>query len=708
MGRDISYLENLNSSQKEAVLHESGPLLIIAGAGSGKTRALTHRIAHLVVGLGVKPSEILAVTFTNKAAREMKERLDNLGVRSSQMMIGTFHSCCARILRREITKLGYTTNFNIYDEADSKRLIARCIDELELSRKQFPPGALRASISRAKSEMIDTDTYAKSDLDFFREVVLKVYRMYQEKLRSNDALDFDDLLYVTVNLFELYPDVLESYQMRFRHVFVDEYQDTNLVQYRLTKLLAEKHRNICVVGDDDQGIYSWRGADIRNILEFEKDYPNARIVKLEQNYRSTPEILSAAGAVIEHNASRKEKTLWTKNSPGDKVRHILVDDEHGEASFLSDFVRGYVEEKRGNYGDIAVFYRVHAQSRIIEEEFIRNGIPYRIFGGTRFYERQEIRDILSYLRVIANPRDELSLRRILNVPPRGIGKTTLHRLERYSMENGLSLYDSLGMADDISALSPRAKANIKGLHELMENLREYSEEREAANLIEEVLERTGYMELLRNGGTIEAESCIENLNELLNVARDFAVNFGAVSLGDFLERVSLIDDTQDLDEKAGYVSLLTLHNAKGLEFPAVAIIGVEEGLIPHARSMDYSEEIEEERRLLYVGMTRAKELLLLLSAAFRSVRGRLEANQNSRFLEEIPEGFVEIEDKAEIPFDLGTIELEEGDKIIHKKWGEGTVVSLENLPDDIEITAQFQTVGLKRLLLSYAPITKVT
>lgn len=701
-------LEGLNGPQREAVVHDGGPLLIIAGAGSGKTRVLTHRIAYLIITGKARPHEILAITFTNKAASEMRERVERLlGISAREMMIGTFHSCCAKILRREIGRLGFTSNFTIYDEADSLRLIGACIDELGFSKKQYPPGAIKAIISRAKNEMIDHEEFSKAE-DLFHEVASSVYKRYQERLRENDALDFDDLLLVTVNVFELYPDVLEKYRKRFRHVLVDEYQDTNMVQYRLVKLLVEKSGNLCVVGDDDQGIYSWRGADIRNILEFEKDYPDARVVKLEQNYRSTPEILRAASAVVVNNSSRKKKNLWTERKAGEKVKFYLASDEHAEANLVVEKIKEIVGGGKRNYNDIAVFYRVHAQSRVIEEELVRKGIPYRIFGGVRFYERQEIKDTLAYLRLLVNPRDELSLKRIINVPPRGIGKTTVKRLEEFARENGILLYDALKDASEIPQLSNSSVKRLSDFYSLIEGLKEFSSTHETSEVIKEVWKRTGYIEELQTEGTLGAQNKIENLEELLNVVSDFRENFGAISLLEFLERVSLVDDTQDLDTSAGYVSLMTLHNAKGLEFPCVFIVGMEEGLLPHIRSMDSMEELEEERRLCYVGMTRAKDLLYLSASAYRNIRGVLDSNPISRFVLEIPDEMIEVCEYEGFEESAEVIDVEVGERIIHAKWGEGLVVLKEEFSGDTEITVDFESVGRKRLLLKYAPIEKVS
>ncbi len=688
-----------------------GPLLIIAGAGSGKTRVLTYRIAYLIHRHRVSPWDILALTFTNKAAGEMKERVQRLvGIPSRDMMIGTFHSSCARILRREITPLGYSSNFSIFDEADSVRLIARCLDELGLDRKAYNPRALKAVISAAKNEMVDEESFEAGVGNFFEEVAAQVYRRYQEKLRSNDALDFDDLLLVMVNLFELYPTALERYRDRYKQILVDEYQDTNIVQYRLVKMLAEEHRNLCVVGDDDQGIYSWRGADIRNILEFEKDYPDARVIKLEQNYRSTGLILSAAGAVVANNRSRKEKTLWTSNPSGEPARYHMAEDEHGEARFVCAEIERLASEGR-RYDEAAVFYRTHAQSRVLEESLIRLGIPYKVFGGTRFYERQEIKDIVAYLRIIANPRDEVSLRRVINVPPRGIGKTSLACLEAHASSRGMSLLDALRDAGEVHGLGPRAVKSVGAFVELMDGLTDFAAEHEVDDLLKEVWDRSGYMADLEAQRTIEAETRAENLKELLSVVSDFRAEYGAVTLQDFLERVSLVGDTDNLEAESGYLSLMTLHNAKGLEYPVVFIVGMEEGIFPHIRSMESEDELEEERRLCYVGMTRAEQLLYLTHAATRSLWGGLSANPASRFLREIPEEHIEEvaweDERPRGASETGEgLELKVGDRVVHAKWGEGIVVDYNELENDMEVTVRFPGVGRKRLIMSFAPLSK--
>ncbi|MFH1151449.1 MAG: DNA helicase PcrA [Actinomycetota bacterium] len=702
-------LTDLNPVQREAVEHTGGPLLVVAGAGSGKTRVLTYRIAHLIANHGVSPYGILALTFTNKAAGEMKERVERLvGIRARDMMVGTFHSSCARILRREIEPLGYSSRFSIYDEADSVRLITSCLDDLNVDRKTYHPRALKAVISGAKNEMVDEETFAAEPENFYEEVASQVYRRYQERLRANDALDFDDLLLTLVHLFELYPSVLERYRERYIQVLVDEYQDTNIVQYRLVRMLASEHRNLCVVGDDDQGIYSWRGADIRNILEFERDYPDARVVKLEQNYRSTARIIGAAGAVVANNPGRKQKTLWTANPEGQPVRYRLAAHEHEEAWFFCSEARKLAEAGR-RYDEIAVFYRTHAQSRVLEESLIRLDIPYRIFGGTRFYERQEIKDIVAYLRLVANPADEVSLLRVINVPPRGIGKQTVTCLQQFAARNGLSLREAVRKAPDVPGLSSRAVKKLADFEELIGGLEALGETGDVGVLLEQAWTRTGYMAELESQRTLEAEGRIENLKELSGVVDEFREEYGAATLDDFLERVSLVGDTDELESQGGYLSLMTLHNAKGLEYPVVFIVGMEEGVFPHIRSMEDPSGLEEERRLCYVGMTRARELLYLTNAQVRSLWGGLSANPGSRFLAEIPPDLLEpVEWEGEpAPEECGLLELVCGDEVVHEKWGPGTVLEVVERDDDFEVTVEFPGTGEKRLLLSYAPLRKV-
>lgn len=752
---ETSLLENLNPPQRRAVLYSGGPLLIIAGAGSGKTRVLTHRIAHLVEGLGVSPRNIIAITFTNRAAGEMKERVRVLvGPQVEGMMVGTFHSSCARILRSEISALGYSRQFTIYDEIDSLRLVESCMEQLEIDRREWNPRSIRYAISAAKNDMVDYVSFeedARHRGDPFSMVVAMTYQRYQENIQLNNACDFDDLLLLPVNLFEMYPEVLEKYQDRFRHVLVDEYQDTNMVQYRLVKMLAGKHRNLTVVGDDDQGIYSWRGATIRNILEFEQDFPDCSVIKLEQNYRCSSNILSAAGEVIKRNDSRKPKGLWTGNPTGEPVHCVTAASEHQEAVYVSDESARAVREEGLNYSDIAVFYRTHAQSRVIEERLIRDAIPYRIFGGTRFYERREIKDTLAYLKVMCNPGDSVSLLRIINVPARKIGATTVSRLNRHSRDHGIPLFDVLGDPAQVNDLSAAACARVSAFSKMMESLRQLKEQGEQLPvLLKEVWGRTGYLSLLEAEGTAEAESRIENLEELLNVAEDFRSQYGAVTVEEFLERASLVNDTDELSRSGGYLSLMTLHNAKGLEFPVVFMVGMEEGLFPHIRSMESASEMEEERRLCYVGMTRAMKKLCLLRAEKRHFRGAPISNRPSTFLEDLPPGQIR---KARIgrqeeagveyagilpgtgrpaaarvhparpvgapeqeaapapgngaPAGAGAPpEVRAGESLVHRKWGEGRVLKTWEGNDGMEAEMEFDSVGKKQLILKYAPLSR--
>ncbi|MBU4240126.1 MAG: DNA helicase PcrA [Actinobacteria bacterium] len=712
---DSDYLDSLNPPQREAVEHTGGPLLIIAGAGSGKTRVLTYRIAHLIHRHDVSPGNIMALTFTNKAAQEMKGRVEGLiGTTGSGMMLATFHSACARILRREIAPLGYSSRFTIYDQVDSVRLIKQCMEEMGFDPRRYNPRALKASISMAKNEMVDEESYPESATLPFEKVTATVYKRYQERLKESDALDFDDLLLMMVYLLELFPDVLERYRERYRHILVDEYQDTNVVQYRLVKLLAEEHRQLCVVGDDDQGIYSWRGADIRNILEFETDYPDARVIKLEQNYRSTPQILEAAGVVVSKNTGRKEKKLWTANPSGEKIRCYEAKDEHAEAGFVCGRIERLADGEDERRYDAAVFYRTHAQSRVLEEALIRRGIPYRVFGGTRFYERLEIKDIVAYLRLLANPRDEVSLRRVINVPPRGIGKVTVGHIEEHGRRKRIGFADALQEADEIGELTGKTRESVAGFLDIIEYLTGFSKEHDVSELLQEVWHETGYMADLESQHTMEAESRVENLKELLGVAGEFRKEYGAVDLDDFLERVSLVSDTDDLDTTSGYVSLMTFHNAKGLEFPVVFMVGMEEGIFPHVRSMDSADEMEEERRLCYVGMTRAIRALYVVHARSRSLWGGLGENPISRFIAEVPREFLEQVDRRDDEEEEGEgekagpeeFEIEVGDTVVHAKWGEGTVLELVELEDDCEVTVQFPGAGRKRLLLGFAPLAK--
>ena len=628
-------LESLNPTQLDAVKHTEGPLLILAGAGSGKTRVLTHRIAYLLDQGMAAPEEILAITFTNKAAREMKDRVALLvGPDSRKMWVSTFHAFCARILRAHADKLGYKREFTIYDGADSVRLVKRCIVELGKDPKRFNPRSFANQISAAKNVLTSPDDYLRNTEGYIAENVAEVYDLYQRRLYENNAMDFDDLIMQTVGLLEVFPEVRERYQTRFRYIHVDEYQDTNHAQYRLVNILAAAHRNLCVVGDDDQSVYRWRGADIRNILDFERDYPEAEVVKLEQNYRSTQTILDAANAVVANNASRKAKELWTAGPEGDRIRVFAAVDEYAEARYVVSEVESLVDGG-GSPRDIAVFYRTNAQSRALEDVLVREGVPYQIVGGVRFYERAEIRDAMAYLAVISNPSDSGSLERIINVPKRGLGATSVGRLQEYARRDGISLYEALGEADRAD-LTGAAKKGCRALRNLLEGWRVAAREVPPAELIGAVLDESGYRKELETENTVEAESRLENLEELINAAREYERVEGDPTLEGFLQEQALYSEQDSLVSEGGRVTLMTLHNAKGLEYRHVFVVGMEEGTFPHARSLD-EQNLEEERRLAYVGITRAMETLTLTYAKLRSNWGEREYRMPSRFLSEIPE-----------------------------------------------------------------------
>lgn len=723
----MKFLGNLNPAQKEAVCHPAvggGPLLILAGAGSGKTRVLTYRVAYLIKKKGVSPQNVLAITFTNKAADEMKERLKQLLTSrvSQQVWASTFHSACARILRKEAPRLGFKRSFTVYDEADQKRLITGCLKDLDIDPKRYTPASISNAISIAKDELIDAESFlsrsyetcgASKAQNYLDQVVAEVYKLYQQRLFESNALDFDDLIMTTVNLFQLYPSVLEGYQERFQHVLIDEYQDTNHAQYQLVNLLASKHQNLCVVGDDDQSIYQWRGADLRNILEFERDFPKARVVKLEQNYRSTQTILEAAGHVVAHNKGRKPKELWTKNTQGEAIISYQGGDEHDEAAFVAAEIERLKETEKRQHKDFAVFYRVNAQSRVFEEIFMRYGVPYKIVGGVKFYERAEVKDILAYLKAICNPSDTVSLKRIINKPRRGIGKTTVAHLERFAAVQEVTFFEALKEADKSPRLSPQAKKGVQGLVKLLENLRKLKGKKGPRTvnlhgprtLIEKILEKTGYMEELEAERTAESMAKIENVKELVSVAQEFENRTGSSSVDRFLEGISLITDIDVYDEKENAATLMTLHNAKGLEFPVVFIVGLEEGVFPHVRSMTDLAELEEERRLCYVGMTRAEERLYLTCAWSRNLYGVPVHSTGSRFLREVPEKLIqpvselrEVDEKIQPAFAVG-------DEVSHKMFGRGKVVGVKGR---VQVTVLFDTEGEKTLLLTYAPLVKIS
>ncbi|WP_328905390.1 DNA helicase PcrA [Streptomyces sp. NBC_00234] len=746
-------LDGLNTEQRAAVVHAGSPLLIVAGAGSGKTRVLTHRIAHLLAERGVHPGQILAITFTNKAAGEMKERVEQLvGPRANAMWVMTFHSACVRILRRESKRLGFTSSFSIYDAADSKRLMALVCRDLDLDPKRYPPKSFTAKVSNLKNELIDEETFAGQAADGFEKTLAQAYAMYQARLREANALDFDDIIMTTVHLLQAFPDVAEHYRRRFRHVLVDEYQDTNHAQYTLVRELvgpageADAPAELCVVGDADQSIYAFRGATIRNILQFEEDYPDATTIMLEQNYRSTQTILSAANAVIERNESRRPKNLWTNAGTGARITGYVADTEHDEAQFIADEIDRLTDAGDAKAGDVAVFYRTNAQSRVFEEIFIRVGLPYKVVGGVRFYERKEVRDVLAYLRVLANPEDTVPLRRILNVPKRGIGDRAEAMIDALSMREKISFPQALRRVDEAYGMAARSSNAVKRFNTLMEELRTIVESGAGpAVVLEAVMERTGYLAELQASTDPQDETRIENLQELAAVALEFeqerAEEEGAGTLAEFLEKVALVADSDQIpdedEEGSGVITLMTLHTAKGLEFPVVFLTGMEDGVFPHMRALGQAKELEEERRLAYVGITRARERLYLTRAAMRSAWGQPSYNPPSRFLEEIPDQHLEWKRKGPMAAPAGptsgitsslsssraksgpsgfatrrtsdkpVVTLVVGDRVTHDQFGLGTVTAVEGFGDQAKATVDFGDERPKKLLLRYAPVEKL-
>jgi DNA helicase-2/ATP-dependent DNA helicase PcrA len=716
--RPETYLADLNPAQREAVLTTEGPLLVIAGAGSGKTRVLTHRVAHLLAAHGVKPNEILAITFTNKAAAEMKERVErNLGPIARAIWIMTFHSACGRMLRSEAERLGYRSNFTIYDQADQVRLVKASLEELERDPKRFVPRGIHSQISNAKNQLIGPDEYASRVASFYDQTVADVYSLYQRRLFASNAVDFDDMLMLTVDVLQRFPEARAKWSKAFRYVMVDEYQDTNHAQYVLLQLLTDVSKNIMAVGDPDQSVYGFRGADIRNILDFEKDFPSTKVIPLEQNYRSTNTILQAANTVISHNRERKEKNLWSDLGEGEPVRVVETEDEHSEARFVAVEIAARIEEGY-SAREIAVVYRTNAQSRVLEDVLVRQGIAYQVIGGPRFYERAEIKDLIAYLQVIDNPADAVSLMRIANRPRRGIGDTSIARLVNYADGHGMSLWDALGHVDEAGLASASAKA-VTQFRNVMESLMATATDANVATIVEAVLDRSGYLESLEAERTIEARGRAENLEELVGVAREYDGGGEERSLSGFLQEISLYSDQDALrsdEDDGGQVTLMTLHNAKGLEFRAVFMIGVEEGIFPHARSIE-ENSLEEERRLAYVGMTRAKERLVLTHALRRNLYGRSDANLPSRFLDELPTIGVERErlrptswsnygnrvqteyaPRTDIP-DLST-----GDTVRHQSLGTGIVTRIE--PGSV-VTVRFEDGSERRLMLEYAPLERL-
>ncbi|MEV6687005.1 DNA helicase PcrA [Streptomyces sp. NPDC051130] len=766
-------LEGLNAEQRAAVVHAGSPLLIVAGAGSGKTRVLTHRIGHLLAARGVHPGQILAITFTNKAAGEMKERVEGLvGPRANAMWVSTFHSACVRILRRESKRLGFTSSFSIYDAADSKRLMALVCRDLDLDPKKFPPKAFNAKVSNLKNELIDEEAFADQATDGFEKTLAQAYAMYQGRLREANALDFDDIIMTTVHLLQAFPDVAEHYRRRFRHVLVDEYQDTNHAQYTLVRELVGTGypdlppAELCVVGDADQSIYAFRGATIRNILQFEEDYPNATTILLEQNYRSTQTILSAANAVIERNENRRAKNLWTEAGTGAVITGYVADTEHDEAQFVADEIDRLTDAGDAKAGDVAIFYRTNAQSRVFEEIFIRVGLPYKVVGGVRFYERKEVRDVLAYLRVLANPEDNVPLRRILNVPKRGIGERAEAMIDALAMREKITFPQALRRVDEAFGMAARSTNAVKRFNALMEELRTIVESGAGpAVVLEAVLERTGYLAELQASTDPQDETRIENLQELAAVALEFeqaregddtagAAAAGAAggTLAEFLEQVALVADSDQIPDEdedgSGVITLMTLHTAKGLEFPVVFLTGMEDGVFPHMRALGQTKELEEERRLAYVGITRARERLYLTRSSMRSAWGTPSYNPPSRFLEEIPpeylqwkrtgasqkpagplrgsgggkasfgtspEAFLSSSRTKAGPSGFATrraadkpvIALTVGDRVTHDQFGLGTVMEVRGAGADAQATIDFGDDKPKRLLLRYAPVQKL-
>jgi DNA helicase II / ATP-dependent DNA helicase PcrA len=712
------YLADLNPAQREAVLHTEGPLLVIAGAGSGKTRVLTHRVAHLITAVGVKPNEILAITFTNKAAGEMRERLTAmLGPTARAIWILTFHAACGRMLRAEAERLGYRSNFTIYDSQDQVRLVKQCLEELDKDPKRFVPRGIHAQISNAKNLLLTPKLYAERVDSFYDQTVADVYTLYQRKLHASNAVDFDDMLMLTVEAFERFPEALTRWQKAFRYILVDEYQDTNHAQYRLLQLLAEKHHNVCAVGDPDQSIYAFRGADIRNILEFERDFPETRTIALEQNYRSTNAILESANAVIAHNTERKEKRLWSELGDGDPVRVVEVEDENAEARYVASQVATLFDEGYSG-SEIAVFYRMNAQSRVIEQVLRLSQIAYQVIGGPRFYERAEVKDAIAYLQVLDNPTDAISLLRIANRPRRAIGDTTLSRLVTYAETQDISLYDALGHPEEAGLAKPAVKA-VTGLKSLFDSLHAAAQELEVPELIQEVLDRTGTIEAYEAERTIEARGRIENLEAFVDGAREYQQGAQEPTLSSFLQEISLFSAQDELaDGDVSNVTLMTLHNAKGLEFRAVFLVGAEEEIFPSTRSIE-EQGIEEERRLFYVGITRAEERLTLTHASSRLLWGRTTHNLPSRFLDELSDRHVERERlRAASWRNYGTPaqtrdiaprgdqpSLSTGDSVRHGTLGEGVVTRIE--PGGL-VTVRFAADGSERkLMLDYAPLEKI-
>lgn len=726
-----SLLDGLNREQQQAVQHTEGPLLILAGAGSGKTKVLTVRIAYLLAQ-GVNPYEILAITFTNKAAKEMKSRVEGLiGDVANRIWLSTFHSFCAKFLRFELDNfLGYNSNFTIYDTSDSQVVIKAALKALNLDDKYYPVGAMISAISDAKNKLMFASDYRKQARDFYQQKVADVYEYYERELRKNNALDFDDLLLVAVKLLQSNAAVLEKYSKRFRYIMIDEYQDTNHAQYLLAYLLSSHWKNIAVVGDADQSIYAWRGADIQNILDFEKDYPNCTSIKLEQNYRSTKIILDAANAVIDNNEGRPEKNLWTDKVEGAKIQHFTAQSEHEEAAFIGDTIVKKHDIHGVPYGDMAILYRTNAQSRVLEEALIKRALPYTMVGGTKFYDRKEIKDVLAYLRVLYNPFDDLSLLRIINVPKRSIGATTVSKLQDYARENGTSLFMTLTQLHLVDTIKGKTKEKLEEFGILIFTLVAEMDDKSVLDILEAILDRTGYLAQLEESTDPQDQARAENIGELLSVAKDFQDTNPTGTVEDFLEQVALVNDVDSFEQEESKVTLMTLHAAKGLEFPIVFLCGLEEGLFPHSRTLMNPEEIEEERRLAYVGITRAEKELYISNATTRTVFGRTSSYLPSRFIDEIPAELVDsLRAKRKIPDDIKPTvprhmsvasrpvtkpiirneviaDWKVGDTAIHSKWGNGKVVNVSGEGAGMKLTIEFPTQGVRVVMAKFAPVKK--
>lgn len=746
---ESALLAKLNKEQREAVEHTEGPLLIMAGAGSGKTRVLTHRIAYLIEK-GVMPWHVLAITFTNKAAREMRERIVKLlGPEGNDVWASTFHALCVRILRRHADKLGYNRAFSIADTGDQRTLMKRVLADMNVDTKQFDPRAILGKISNAKNELKTPKQLAQEAGNRMDEVTARAYDAYQNGLQRNQAMDFDDLIMLTIQLFNENKDVLAEYQKKFQYIHVDEYQDTNDAQYTLVNMLAREHHNLCVVGDSDQSIYGWRGANIENIMNFEKDYPDAHVTMLEQNYRSTKTILDAANQVIKNNGYRKDKNLWTENEQGEKIHYYRGQSENDEARYVVSQIQDLMREQHYQYGDFAVLYRTNAQSRVMEETLVKANVPYTIVGGHKFYDRKEIKDMLAYLTLVANGADTLSLERVINEPKRGIGTGSLTKLRAFAQDNGWSELEAAMNVDVANDISSRARGAIGGFATTIQKLQAIVKDSTVTELTEQILDTTGYKAALQASRSLESETRLENIQEFLSVTQKFDESYDADEsdsgdrIVDFLAELALVSDQDDVDEEPAQVTLMTLHAAKGLEFPVVFLIGMEDGIFPLSRAMEDHDQLEEERRLAYVGITRAKQRLFITNAFSRMLYGRPQRNPQSRFIEEIEPDLLQMDNRTapgetgatslRTPFDRRTASAtattyhqkrsssvtvnngtgadkqawRTGDKVTHKKWGTGTVVKINGTGEDMELDIAFPQEGVKRLLAAFAPITKV-